>query len=625
MREVLLLVLLTILLVCLPRAGIAMSYDSKQLSSINSAQPIMLLSEQVAGIHSADDIGHAPKARWNMLPVDNGKFTMPEGVSWLKVKLANDSNHTKNFYLTLKNHFQMESVDFYNQLNNFELNSTNEVLSQANFYYGNIQVVPHGKYTLYMRVKTDSAITNSIKIMERPGFEQFLAEQEFYNGVAIGGILFLSIVFWVLFVATGEKLLGILASYFTLRTIFLTVFLGANLFYLYDQNTDVRGFELPILSALSSYCFLWFVSTLFHLRVSFPRLHRLTLIVRWITLAYIPIGLLLTVDANLMLTAGLMAAVMLYLLGVGVYLARQKKILANVFSAVMLLQLMFTVALALGGFFQVEIFSEREPLQIASFWLNALLVVYVISRLYFYQMKDKQRVQLEALEHAVASQQAQQDLIKLQKESQEELEHRVQERTLELNIALNELEEVNQELEQKNTIDVLTDLYNRRFYDQKITAEYRRSKRNLTKLSIILIDVDYFKKVNDQYGHLAGDQCLHWVAQIIKQSIKRSTDMAFRYGGEEFILILPDTEMTGALALAESIRNAIDTDQFSYQQQHIPLTISCGVSTYTQQKNALVEDLFLAADGALYQAKNGGRNQVKYQDICAEPSTQELK
>jgi diguanylate cyclase (GGDEF)-like protein len=196
-----------------------------------------------------------------------------------------------------------------------------------------------------------------------------------------------------------------------------------------------------------------------------------------------------------------------------------------------------------------------------------------------------------------------------QQENQDLLEERVQERTLELNIALQELESANEELERKNVLDELTGLHNRRFYDQKIQAEYRRSRRNLTPLSLIIIDIDYFKAVNDTHGHLAGDQCLIWLGKFIKLSLKRSTDKAFRYGGEEFCLILPDTEPQGAVLLAEQLRKSINEQVFHYQNIEIPLTISCGISTYQQEKDIMPEQMFLGADKALYQAKRNGRNQ----------------
>jgi diguanylate cyclase (GGDEF)-like protein len=204
---------------------------------------------------------------------------------------------------------------------------------------------------------------------------------------------------------------------------------------------------------------------------------------------------------------------------------------------------------------------------------------------------------------------------------QDELESKVQERTLELNIALQELEEVNKELQEKNTLDELTGLYNRRHYDQKILAEYRRSRRNLTPLSLVVIDIDHFKSVNDNYGHLAGDECLVVVANCIKQCLRRSADIGCRYGGEEFCLILPETDSDGAFALAEELRESIEACHANYNGVDINLTISCGSSTYLQQKHVQPEHLFLVADQALYLAKNNGRNQVKqknFTDISTE-------
>jgi len=216
------------------------------------------------------------------------------------------------------------------------------------------------------------------------------------------------------------------------------------------------------------------------------------------------------------------------------------------------------------------------------------------------------------------------DLELKQQENQDQLEERVQERTLELNIALQELESANQELERKNVLDELTGLHNRRFYDQKIQAEYRRSRRNLTPLSLVMIDIDHFKAVNDTYGHLAGDQCLVWLSEFIKGSLKRSTDKAFRYGGEEFCLILPDTETQGALVLAEQLRKNINAQAFCYQNSEIPITISCGISTYQQEKDIMPEQIFTGADEALYRAKHNGRNQSVLHVFAESPLTDNL-
>mgnify|MGYP005988136741 CR=1 FL=1 len=227
------------------------------------------------------------------------------------------------------------------------------------------------------------------------------------------------------------------------------------------------------------------------------------------------------------------------------------------------------------------------------------------------QDKDTLENQLEkAKQEILSAKNAYQSLLEEQQESQDLLEERVQERTLELHIALQELEEANHELEKKNTLDELTGLFNRRFYDQKILAEYRRSKRNLTPLSLIIIDIDHFKSVNDNYGHLAGDHCLTWISKHLKKSLQRGSDMAFRYGGEEFCIILPDTDEKGAVVFAEALRTAVEYQACNHEDIDIPLTISSGIFTYIQQKDIQPEQMFTNADKALYEAKHNGRNQV---------------
>ena len=244
-----------------------------------------------------------------------------------------------------------------------------------------------------------------------------------------------------------------------------------------------------------------------------------------------------------------------------------------------------------------------------------LIIVYTFYRNYSKDKKVFKDQLTKANKDIISAKNSYQLLLNQQQEGQDLLEERVQERTLELHIALQELEEANRELEQKNTIDELTGLFNRRFYDQKILAEYRRSKRNLTPLSLIIIDIDHFKAVNDSYGHLAGDYCLVWLSNHIKQSLKRSSDMAFRYGGEEFCLILPDTDPKGAMVLAEALRKVIEQQTCTYKDTQIPLTISSGIFTYIQQDNVQPEQIFTSADKALYEAKNNGRNQTqKYKD-----------
>jgi diguanylate cyclase (GGDEF)-like protein len=209
------------------------------------------------------------------------------------------------------------------------------------------------------------------------------------------------------------------------------------------------------------------------------------------------------------------------------------------------------------------------------------------------------------------AQRAQEDMLALQEGNTEELEYKVQERTLELEVALRELSETNRELQEKNTLDALTGIRNRRYFDKKYQAEVRRSRREQTQLSVVMMDIDHFKNVNDQYGHLVGDECIKTVANIIKNALKRSSDDVCRFGGEEFAIILPNTDLEGALLLVEQLRAKIEKTTIQVEDVSIIITISAGIGTAIADLNQ-PEDIILAlADKQLYSAKNAGRNNVQ--------------
>ncbi len=173
-----------------------------------------------------------------------------------------------------------------------------------------------------------------------------------------------------------------------------------------------------------------------------------------------------------------------------------------------------------------------------------------------------------------------------------------------------QLEEANQELQRLVSIDGLTQLFNRRWFDQTLESEWLRLARERLPLSLILCDIDYFKVYNDTYGHPAGDACLQKVASIIKATVKRPADLAARYGGEEFAVILPNTDNHGAVHIAEEIRTQVKALNLPHAGSNTTgcITISLGVATLIPKPPLSTANLIGLADQALYQAKEAGRN-----------------
>jgi diguanylate cyclase (GGDEF)-like protein len=159
------------------------------------------------------------------------------------------------------------------------------------------------------------------------------------------------------------------------------------------------------------------------------------------------------------------------------------------------------------------------------------------------------------------------------------------------------------------TLDGLTQLYNRRYFQEALEREFTRSKRYGHPFSLVLFDIDHFKRINDTHGHLAGDDVLRRVASVVKTKV-RTNDLVARVGGEEFALLLPEAGRMGGVALAEKLRKIIAGERIESKGVQIPVTISLGVAEFspTLESN---EALYKSADDKLYEAKRNGRNQVR--------------
>jgi diguanylate cyclase (GGDEF)-like protein len=169
-----------------------------------------------------------------------------------------------------------------------------------------------------------------------------------------------------------------------------------------------------------------------------------------------------------------------------------------------------------------------------------------------------------------------------------------------------ELATYEHKLVEMNTKDVLTGIYNRRFLESRLQEECDRHRRHSRPLSLLMIDIDFFKKVNDTYGHQCGDLVLHSVATKAA-SIIRSTDFIARYGGEEFCCLLPETTADAAETVAENLRKQIEEMENSFDNSNVKVTISLGISSFISEDSP--DSLLKRADDALYQAKHSGRNR----------------
>jgi diguanylate cyclase (GGDEF)-like protein len=229
------------------------------------------------------------------------------------------------------------------------------------------------------------------------------------------------------------------------------------------------------------------------------------------------------------------------------------------------------------------------------------------------EQAQTQKVEAQAL--ALASERearsARELALEQQRKLNEQLEMMVHERTHELEDALQELERTNRELQTLSVKDALTNVFNRRFFNQKIVDEWQKVSENTRSLVLLMIDIDHFKRINDTHGHLCGDQVLVRVAALLRQWVSRPGDTICRYGGEEFAVLLSDTDGKGGERVARSLVERIREEAFSFQGAALQITVSIGVAS---AGGGFVDEdpvLFVErADKALYEAKQAGRDRV---------------
>jgi diguanylate cyclase (GGDEF)-like protein len=197
-----------------------------------------------------------------------------------------------------------------------------------------------------------------------------------------------------------------------------------------------------------------------------------------------------------------------------------------------------------------------------------------------------------------------QELLKLQLESEVDV------RTEELQNALSKLSEAHIVLKDLTTIDPVTGLRNRQFFDDVLEREWRRAERQKYPMALLMLDIDHFKNVNDTYGHLAGDICLAGVAKCMADMFKRPADVVARFGGEEFIVIMPYMAHEDAREFAEKVRSVIASSTFNADGHIIEVTVSIGVATMIPDDLNSSRQLIAQADAAMYKAKAAGRNSV---------------
>lgn len=450
---------------------------------------------------------------------------------------------------------------------------------------------------LYFRIDTTSSVQLPISIYSSTD----LFESKYIEGMGqalfYGAMLIMSIYNFLLFLSLRDISHFYCAMYILSMASLLATIQGLTYMYLWPDNVTLNDATLVLsLSGMIFFPALFFRSVL-SLNETRPILSRVLLVFACLSILtaaggfFLPYRLMIITTIVLVLgaiTTGFSAGILRWLDG---------------YHAAKYFNLAWFFMFSAGALLAMNKFNVLP----SNWWtqnigqIGATLMVALLSFALANRMNYDRRLR-EAAQQETA--QAQKKLLDHQIRANEDLDRIVRQRTEELEIA-------NARLKEMSATDGLTSLLNRRAFEEIYEREFKRAYREKSSLAILMIDLDHFKKINDQHGHPFGDRCLVSAANIIRANLRRPPDIAARYGGEEFILLLPNTDADGALCVANNILRDLASNVVREGNLALRLTASIGVISRTPDEELEREALLKMADERLYQAKANGRNRVE--------------
>ncbi|WP_407942851.1 sensor domain-containing diguanylate cyclase [Marinobacter similis] len=471
---------------------------------------------------------------------------------------------------------------------------------------------------IYLRVETTSSMQVPLILWEQDGFLAAEQARSIFQGFYYGIILVMVLYNLFVFMAVKEQSFLHYVGYITAMPLFLASLHGLAFQYLWPQATWWNDQAITVFLNLA----LVFGGT-FSLRFinvspsNHPLLHRWTVGVVVAAAVLAVAGLMVPYKYLILPTILLAFITCSTMLVLSIVRWVQRDPAARYYTFAWVFMLFGGMVLALSKFTVLprNLLTENAT-QVGSALGVILLSIALADRL----EREKKRVfetQQRLIREERKARMAQEKSLQVQREANTKLEERVQQRT-------RDLEHLNEQLLELSATDALTRLKNRGHFDRIFQSAVVRAYRYDEILSLLVLDIDHFKKFNDTYGHLVGDDCLKMVSQCIQKFITRPQDLAARYGGEEFVVLLPETPMSGALQVAERIRMEIEKTAFPVSGDVVHLSVSIGVCSVSPAKADSTKEIFKWADEALYEAKGQGRNRVVAWNADGQPMVSHL-
>lgn len=572
------------------------------------------------------DIQSLPKEEWhNFTHDDIQKLSLHN--FWLSFSLHNDDD-TLSRILALNNPL-LDNVTIYHLVDDKLINTeymgdtfphSNRPLLNNNFLYP-FKITPHEQHTFYLHIETEGSAAVSLNLWSTNDLAQITESVAVEHGFQLGVLGAIGIVSLFIALTSGSFSYRYYSGYVLSITLLVATINGFAFRFLWPNWPALQQLMVPILLPLVMAFAAMFTEKILQLK---HHNRRMLLICRYSAVFILLVSLLVPFvryGTVLYLEIISVAILCVILMMLAIVQAINGHKLARLYTIgrVSMLVGAFVSSLLYLGVINLDV-KPHTPVMLG-LTFEIIFMSLVLAIRYDDERKARLAIQQEALQQAQKIHSAREEALKLEEETSKRLEQMVQERTLELEITLRELHDVNQKLTEQSTIDSLTGVKNRNAFNKRLLVESKISCRQQTPIALLMVDIDKFKSINDHFGHLAGDQALKVIAKTLQQHLKRPTDLVSRFGGEEFAIILPNTMAEGALKVAEGIRAAVTSIDLKWEGMPIPLTISIGVSADIVASGQHSTELLEQADKALYQAKNNGRNQVTlYVPARAEPN-----
>ena len=486
-----------------------------------------------------------------------------------------------------------------------------------------LQLESNQNYEIYIWVKNTEAMELPLRLFE---YNEFTAEdnqRSVIDGIFYGLLIIMAAYNLVLYLNIRDRSYLYYVMYVLCMLLFFMSQKGFLFQYFFPRAPLIHHYSIPMILVITLHSIACFFKDFLALPQNTPRIWLCVKSLMILNGVFALLTFVLPYQLSIFLIIGNAALAATVALGIAAYLSRAGMRTAQMILAgwtlliicivfmtlskmgVIYNEFMASYGLRLGTSFEILIFSFALSYRINEERRAKELAMVQVDQ------ERQQRIQAQdlALQREIEARQTKEQALQQQQSLNENLEKLVQERTSRLEETLKDLEKANRELEMLSSKDGLTGVFNRRTFDNKGQEEWLRSRREQEPLSLLMVDIDHFKGINDTKGHQCGDYVLKELANLMTLVVSRPADLVTRYGGEEFAILLPNTPPAGAQFLATELVNKAAKMDLIWEGEPFHISISIGVQTLIADDSNDLHNLVATADGALYEAKKNGRNQ----------------